>query len=307
MSDLVVTPTNPFEDIIELVINSLDSPNSKRAYGSSLRSFFTWREGEGNPPFTKSLVQRFKDHLRKTGLSTSAVNLKLAAVRKLAGEAMENGYLDPGLASGVGNVHDLKSRGVRAGNWLSKEEARALLGAPDTTTLQGLRDRAILAILVGCGLRRAELVSLTFEHIQVREGRWVIVDLVGKGNKRRLVPVPAWAKDAIDAWAGAALVSGGLVFRSIHKGAAMDTSRVNGSMTPQAILDVVDRHSLSCGYLVKPHDLRRTFAKLSYKGGAGLDQVSLSLGHASLQTTERYLGLSQDLVHAPCDFLDLGI
>ena len=95
----------------------------------------------------------------------------------------------------------------------------------------------------------------------------------------------------------------GRVFRAFHKG-----DYVNGTgMSPQAVLNVVSRYSCKCGFTVKPHDLRRTFAKLSYKGGAGLDQVSLSLGHASLQTTERYLGLAQSLTDAPCDHIDLGI
>jgi site-specific recombinase XerD len=300
MSDLIATPNNPLEAIMNIVLDGLDSPNSKRSYESSLRFFFSWWNDGGRQPFNKSLVNRFKDHLRKSGLSTSAINLRLAAVRKLSVEAMENGYLDPAIASGISNIHDLKSRGTRAGNWLTKEEARALLDAPDTTTLQGLRDRAILAVLIGCGLRRAELASLTFEHIQMRESRWVIVDLIGKGAKRRSVPMPAWAKEAIDQWAQAANLTTGRVFRSIHK-----SGHVNGSMTPQAVLDVVNRYSLSCGLAVKPHDLRRTFAKLSYKGGAGLDQVSLSLGHASLQTTERYLGLAQSLTDAPCDHINL--
>ena len=78
-------------------------------------------------------------------------------------------------------------------------------------------------------------------------------------------------------------------------------------MTPQAIRDVVVHYSDALGFDVAAHDLRRTFAKLAHKGGAGLDQIQLSLGHASIQTTERYLGVEQDLTEAPCDHLGLRL
>ena len=79
-----------------------------------------------------------------------------------------------------------------------------LLSMPDVETLKGLRDRAIVAVRLGCGLRRSEVIALRMEHVQQREGRWVIVDLVGKGNRVRTVPMPAWAKAAPDAWTDAA-------------------------------------------------------------------------------------------------------
>ena len=81
-----------------------------------------------------------------------------------------------------------------------REQASELLNAPDPKTLGGLRDRAILALLVGCGLRRAEILSLDVDRIQQRDGRWVIPDLVGKCNRRRTVPVPAWVMVRIEEW-----------------------------------------------------------------------------------------------------------
>jgi len=127
-----------------------------------------------------------------------------------------------------------------------------------------------LAVLVGTGLRRKEAASLTFAHLQQREGRWVIVDIVGKREKVRTVPMPSWAKAAIDAWAEAVGITEGRVFRAMSKG-----DRVNGTqMTPQAIRDVVNEYASSLGFDgIAPHDLRRTFAKLAHKGGSGLDQI----------------------------------
>jgi integrase len=76
---------------------------------------------------------------------------------------------------------------------------------------KGLRDRAILAVLLGRGLRRSDVAALTFGHIQQRDGRWCIVDLVGKHHGVRTVPMPTWVKVAIDAWATKAGVADGFV------------------------------------------------------------------------------------------------
>ena len=181
------------------------------------------------------------------------------------------------------------------------DQAQDLLDTPDTSTMKGLRDRVILVVLLGAGLRRSEAERLTVDHIQQREGRWVLVDIVGKRNKTRTAPIPSWAKVAIDAWTEAAGIGDGLIFRAVNKG-----DRVNGaSLTDQAIYDVVKEHAGKLG--VAAHDLRRTFAKLAHKGGAGLNQVQFTLGHASIKTTETYLGLAQDLTDAPCDRLWLRL
>ena len=290
--------------IVNLVLDGLTSEHSRRAYERGLLDFLDWRAGQGRPPLSKALVQRYKRKLQDDGLAPSTINLRLSAIRKLAREAADNGLIDPLLANGIKAVKGVKSAGVRSGNWLTREQAQELLNAPDLTTLKGLRDRGILAVLIGCGLRRSEAAALTFSHVAQREGRWVVVDLVGKGNRTRTVPMPSWAKAAIDEWTEAANFTEGRIFRRIHKG-----GYVNGTeMSAQAVADVVREHAGRCGFgELAAHDLRRTFAKLAHKGGAGLDQIQLSLGHASIKTTERYLGMEQDLVDAPCDRLGLRL
>ncbi len=130
-----------------------------------------------------------------------------------------------------------------------------------------------------------------------------MVDLLGKGNRVRSIPIPSWAKAAIDAWAQAAGIQEGKVFRRVNRG-----DRMSGDeLTPQAIRDVVNSYGVMLGLELAAHDLRRTFAKLAHKGGAGLDQIQLSLGHASIKTTERYLGVAQNLHDAPCDRLGLKL
>ena len=132
----------------------------------------------------------------------------------------------------------------------------------------------------------------------------MLVDLIGKRNKVRSVPMPSWAKQAIDQYASAANVADGIVFRPINKGRRLSAER----LTEQAVYNLVTLYAASLSIAnLAPHDLRRTFAKLAHKGGSGLDQIQLSLGHSSIQTTEWYLGIEQDLTTAPCDVLGLRL
>ena len=303
MSDRALV-TAGAEAVIGLVLDGLTSEHSKRAYRKALEDFLSWHAEQGRPPLAKATVQQYRAKLLADGLAPSTVNVRLSAIRKLASEAADNALLDQATANGVGKVAGVKSAGVKAGNWLTRDQAQELLNAPDADTLKGKRDQALLAVLVGCGLRRSEVAALTFADVQQREGRWVIADLVGKGHRTRTVPVPSWAKAAIDAWAEAAELEAGRVFRSVHKGGWLSGE----SLTPRAVAGVVALYGEACELgKLGAHDLRRTFAKLAHKGGAGLDQIQLTLGHASLRTTERYLGIEQNLADAPCDKLGLRL
>jgi site-specific recombinase XerD len=306
MTEHAIIPTTPeteMQTIMALALDALGSEHSRRAYQKALADFLMWYTDQGKPGLSKATVQRYKTVLESSGFSPSTVNQRMSAIRLLAREAGDNGLLDPTHANGIGRVKGVKSAGVRAGNWLTLPQAQAMLDAPNPDTLKGLRDRALLAAMLGGGLRRSEVAALTFDHIAQREGRWVIVDLVGKGNRVRTVPIPSWAKAAIDAWAQAAELHTGRVFRSIHKGGYLDGE----ALTPQAVRDVVNHYGEVLGLEVAAHDLRRTYAKLAHKGGSGLDQIQLSLGHASIKTTERYLGVEQDLTDAPGDRLGLKL
>jgi len=290
--------------VIQIVLDGLSSPHSKRAYERHLKDFAEWYRASGERGITKAVVQRYAAELHAKGVAASTVNQKLSAIRKLALEAADNGALDNQIANGIKAVKGIRQEGTRSGNWLTKQDAQKLLNAPDIGTIKGLRDRAILALLIGCGLRRAEAVRLTFDHIQQRDGRWVIVDLVGKRNKVRTVPMPSWAKAAIDAYVNAAGLTEGIVFRPVNRGGRIAHDRIS----EQAIYNLLTEYAgvLDCRKLA-PHDLRRTFAKLAHKGGSAIDQIQLSLGHGSIKTTERYLGVEQDLTDAPCDHLGLKL
>jgi site-specific recombinase XerC len=100
-----------------------------------------------------NLVSAWRVSLEERRLGSSSIIIRMSAIRKLAAEAADNGLLAPELAQGISRVKSVKSTGIRVGNWLSQRQAQALLSAPDVTALSVLRDRAILAVLLGCGLR----------------------------------------------------------------------------------------------------------------------------------------------------------
>jgi len=228
----------------------------------------------------------------------------MSAIRKLAAEAADNGLLAAESAAGIRRVKSVKSVGIRVGNWLSQRQAQALVSAPDITTLSGLRDRAILAVLLGCGLRRSEVVALTFAHVQQRYGRWCIVDLVGKHGRVRTAPMPGWVKVTIDAWTSASGVANGHVFRPVNREGCVN----GGRLGEKIVWQLLKQYAAEIGIPdLAPHDLRRTCAKLCRAAGGELEQIQLLLGHASVQTTERYLGTRQDLVHAPNDAIQLKV
>jgi site-specific recombinase XerD len=309
LENLPATIIIPAPDAIErlkaLVLDSVNSPESKRAYDRAITDFLNWGSTAGpGTGFTKATVQAYKAHLSSLDLAASTINVRMSAIRRLAAEAADNNLMDPNLASGIGRVKGVKREGVRTGNWLTIHQAEKFVNAPDTTTLKGKRDRALLAVLIGCGLRRDETARLMLEHVQQRDARWVIVDMSGKGGRIRTVPMPSWAKIALDEWTAAAGFNAGRVFRPVNTG-----DRLCGdSMTAQSIFETVKKYAAEIGLdNIAPHDLRRTFAKLAHKGRAALEQIQLSLGHASIQTTERYLGVRQDLTDAPCDRLGLKL
>jgi site-specific recombinase XerD len=172
----VQPPGDDLARLKALVLDSVSSPNSRRAYNKALDDFLSWYRSTVRGTFRKAVVQEYRTKLEADGLAASTINVRLAAIRKLAREAADNGLLAPDLAAGIARVRGPKALGVRAGNWLAKEQAEQLIAAPDLATLKGKRDRVILALLLGCGLRRNEMAGLTFEEVQQRDGRWAIVD-----------------------------------------------------------------------------------------------------------------------------------
>ena len=272
------------------VLDSLRSLESKRGYRHAIDEFIQWYCSEPRLSFNKVVVTRYRIFLENRGLAAGTINGRLAAVRRLAYEAADAGLLSPEFAASIRRVKGVKKLGVRLGNWLTAEEARRLWQTLDPDTLKGKRDRAIPAVLLGCGLRRRELADLNFTHLQQREEHWAIVDLVGKGGRIRTVPMPEWVKTTVDTWIRAAELGAGKLFRCVCRAGKC----WGDGVTERVVWHVVKQYAAKVGFAaLAPHDLRRPCARLCHSAGGELDQIQFLLKHVSVQTAKRYPGCKQ--------------
>ena len=290
-----------YGELRRAVLNSVSAENSKRNYALALDEISVFC-GQRQQPLSRTLILEFRASMLDRDLSASTINVKLAAVRKLVNEAKRVGVIGAEEASQMYDIPNIRQNGVRLGNWLTKEQARELLAVPDRCTLKGKRDYVILALLTACALRRNELAMLDIETIQLREGRWVLADLCGKGRRIRTVAVPMWVKQGINAWMTTAKIEDGRLLRQVSK-----SGKVQGDgLSDWAVWSVVEQAAKQIGVeRFGAHDLRRTCAKLCRKAGGDLEQIKFLLGHSSIQTTERYLGSEQEIAVAVNDSLGL--
>src|SRR6516164_7781363 len=236
------------------VLNSLNSTDAKRGYRHAIDEFVDWYCSEPRLAFNRIVVLRYRSHLESRQLAPGTINLRLGAVRRLAYEAADCGLLSADLAAGIRRVKGVKKLGVRLGNWLTAEQGQALWQAPNRDRLKGKRDRALLALLLACGLRRHEAVTLTLDHLQQREEHWAIVDLMGKGGHVRTVQVPDGVKSGLEVWLAAAGIDRGRLFRRVSKAG---TTWGEG-MTEKAVWHIVKEAARCVGVpKLAPHDLRR--------------------------------------------------
>ena len=284
------------------VLNSLGSPGSRRVYEYAIDQFIAWYCSEPRLAFNRIVVVRYRLYLESRHLAANTINQQLAAVRRLAHEAADSGLLSPELAAGISRVKGVKQLGFRSGNWLSTEQSSEVLKRAGGNSMRAIRDYAMLAMLFGCGFRRSELVGLELDEIQMRQAHWAVVDLIGKGGHIRTVPIPNWVKAAFDQWILAAHVTEGKVFRAVARKGKVWGHGISQNVVWYVVRTCCQRAGLDH---IAPHDLRRTCAKLCHDRGGELEQIQFLLGHASVQTTERYLGCKQNLGHPVNDLFDL--
>jgi len=234
------------------VLNSLGSPASRRVYEYAIDQFIAWYCSEPRLAFNRIVVMRYRMYLESRHLAANTINQQLAAVRRLAHEAADAGLLSPELAAGISRVRGVKQLGFRSGNWLSVEQSSEVLQHACGDSMREKRDYAMLAMLFGCGFRRSELVGLELDDIQMRQGHWAVVDLIGKGGRIRTVPIPNWVKAALDQWTRAANVTEGKIFRRVAR-----KGRVWGKGLSQNVVWYVVRTCCQKAGLehIAPHDL----------------------------------------------------
>lgn len=291
--------------ILNTILPSIRSKQTQRVYTQHLNNFITFMES--GRPFTRQTVMEWIAEKRGRGLSASTLNQSLAAVKKLAYEARysSSGAISEEVYRGIEDIKGEKKEGRRTGNWLTLSQFDTLIKSIPTD-LTGRRDRALLAVLMGCALRRDELLKLKPNQMVQREGRWVFADVLGKGNKFRTVPIPAGVAARIGEWTDSI---------EFHKTNSIEipefifcpVSRGGHGVEPKALSEsaiayIVRTRAESAGLgKLAPHDLRRTYAKIARKNGSDLDQIQVVLGHGNVSTTQIYVGSNQNLQQSPAD------
>lgn len=291
---------------IEKALESVESAHTLRAYKRALLAFAEWLGGER---VTYDAVTKYRAHLVGGQHSPQNVNQQLNAIRFYVRNLAERGQMLIEQAEMVCRVKGLKVKGRKLGNWLSVAEAEKILNVPDVSTPIGLRDRAILGLLIGAGLRRSEAAGLQRQRIERRDGRWVLVGVAGKHGRTRNIPIADWIKALVDVWAQRASIESGYLFRAVYWNEKAQRLRLNPDpLTPNSLFYVVQRYGMRADMpRLAPHDCRRTFARLAFEGDAPLAQIQLALGHANQITTERYINATQDLQMSPSDMLGVNI
>lgn len=302
LSLFLPTPTSdPLAELRRLFTNSLVSAHTKRAYIKAFNLFFGLAAQTGCA-VSRALLMEYRAQMIEQGLSATTINVRVSAIRKLVTEARDNNLLDTIEAARILSVPGVPKRGVRLGNWLTPQEAKRLLAVPDRGNLLGKRAFAILSVLLYCALRREELARLEMRHIQKREGRWVIVDLIGKRGRVRTVPIPGAAKAALDEWLTAAGIEAGPLFRQLLKSGRVITRPISAWTVWKTVVTAAAVAGIDH---LGPHDLRRTCAKFCRKAGGDIEQVQSLLGHEDIATTVLYLGTKQEIRQAVNDRISL--
>jgi site-specific recombinase XerD len=320
---------NPVVDCFGMVLSGLDSEHSKRAYRRALEEFHRWwfhttgKMGGPGGPVDYDVVAQWRAGLVADGrLSPQSINQRLAAIRALVRALAIRKHISFETAAAICAIKSVKAAGVRVGTWLSAIEVEKLLRVPDLTKPAGVRNAAILQLMLCCGLRRADVVGLRGRDLQMLEGRWALVNITGKGRRVGTIPVASWAADAIHKWwtvrdllmveaaagvgAGAGNAGAGAIndTGSLPMFTPTKLDRLTQHLAVQTIAAIVE----DCGRAIdrpnlRAHDLRRTFAKQCELAGASLHELQMSLRHADISTTGRYLGADQNMHNAPCDVL----
>lgn len=260
------------------------SDNTLAAYGSDLNQFDTWLKNQALQDACETDISGFLLHRQSQGNSSRSSARMLSSLRRFYGYLLRENQitLDPT------QLIDAPHIGRSLPDSLSEDEVDKLLQAPETVHALGFRDRTMLELLYAAGLRVSELVEMTFQQVNFRQG---CIRITGKGDKERLVPV---GEEAV-VWLERYLIGSR---QDILGGRQSDylfvTSR-GSNMTRQAFWHIIKRYAKLAGIdkHLSPHTLRHAFATHLLNHGADLRVVQLLLGHSDLSTTQIYTHIAQ--------------
>ncbi len=257
------------------------SSNTREAYGCDLRGFVDFLAAESVPlaEFSRPHYLRYLGTLRQRGLSARSVARRVSSLRSFFRFLVREGVLPTSPISAA--------RGPRLGRplpkYLTVSEVSALLSAPDRESPEGMRDRAMIALMYAAGLRASELVSLRLENVEASAG---FLRVLGKGGKERVVPVAEAALDTLREY----MRDGRPRFLRGRATNALFLSRQGRPVTRQTLWNRIGRWARAAGVRtrISPHTLRHSFASHLLAGGADLRAVQMMLGHADISTTQIY-------------------
>ncbi len=287
-----------------------------RNYDSGIRALGVYLEAHGHSLPTKSVLESWRDDMLQSGKSVSTVKARLAAARKML-RAVSDDVTDIHVKlvlTDWSKVADPKATVIQDkietdyGKRITLDSLRALIASIPTNHIKGLRDRALIAVMVGAGLRISEAVNLTISDVYSttnESGQRGIRIAKGKHNKSRIVVLNGWNSwviKALEAYTGALGLSAleaptEHVFRGVKREKGSTYSSVGQDMTTRAAERAVEDYEaeyLGEMVLISPHDLRRTYAKLSKQAGMTWGALRANMGHSSVMTTEKYVGLDVD-------------
>ena len=230
-------------------------------------------------------IQYVMNKLKNKNIAPSTINLYLYAMKGVAREAFNNDVMPQLAYLKISIMKGMAYQRLPVGRSLTAYQCRKLLKICDDETLRGKRDKALLALMMGCGLRRAEVVGLKMEHWNAKESTFTFI---GKGNKQRKVYLPPDLEPILQSWFLARGKTEGTLFPAIYQGSG-DPVFGSKNMLPSTVYRIVKRRATQAKIpKITPHDLRRTFASKMLEAGVDLFVLQQSMGHASLAITARY-------------------
>jgi site-specific recombinase XerD len=198
-----------FESLYGEVVATLANEHTRGMYRKALKDFAEWWRTTGKRPLDKSVVLAHIDYLLASAYSEATVNQRLSAIKKAILNAEDRGLLDLAKARDILRINGFSKKVSLGGRFLTERQAEALINVPNASSVKGVRDRAVLALLVGCALRSGELVSIQVDEIQKQKGEWFLTNVVGSRGDVRAVVIPDWTRKALDAWLEISGIRGG--------------------------------------------------------------------------------------------------
>lgn len=272
-----------------LAIEKNCSPNTITAYSNDILHFISYLNAVELiyhlDDVDRYLFRRYLAHLQNSNKKRTTISRKLSAVRSFFNYLIKKSTID---SNPIELVSSPKKRETLL-QFLYYEDVLALLSGPDLTTPIGIRDKAIIEVLYGSGLRVSELVSLNTEDISLDLG---IIKVTGKGNKQRLAPLGQWSQLSLENYIYEARNI--MVKNNMH--GALFVNRKGDRLTDRGVRYILNKYVelVSTEHKISPHMLRHSFATHLLEGGADLRTVQELLGHESLSTTQGYTHITKN-------------